>query len=256
MKLILFILILLYLISCSSKKYGECTERIDKLLFDKINIKWGEIHLKKEYKQTIKVYNPTSQKVSFRIYTDLSEFQVTKFKSDSLNYITTETVLSPHSSDTLVVTFTPCDTNLLGSYEKGLHVMINKEILFVPLKMQAYILENFDSISLEEKLHPPIIEIYNDTFNFNNTNRNKKIPVSFIIKNTGERNLIIRKVETDCSCINSNLQQRIVYPGQTTTLNATFVSMGHTGLQYRTIRLFTNDPEHPMIKLTIKGYIE
>lgn len=77
----------------------------------------------------------------------------------------------------------------------------------------------------------------------------------FKIQNVGERNLIIRKIETTCGCTAVLPSQRVLLPGKEMDLNVIFHSAGRNGKQRKVITLFCNDPRQPTIQLIVKGEI-
>jgi hypothetical protein len=79
---------------------------------------------------------------------------------------------------------------------------------------------------------------------------------SFVIKNNGEGNLIIRKVKASCGCTAADLKKSEVKPGEETTLDVKFDSSGTHGKQIKTITVICNDPAAPKVLLTIAAEVE
>ena len=174
-----------------------------------------------------------------------------KFGSDSLNCANKEVVLSALACDTLRFTFMPRDTSLIGDYSKGIFLEIDGEVYMKPIEMRAEVLENFDSLTSKELLSVPTIDVEKDTFSFGTITVKVTIPVK--ITNKGKRNLIIRKVESDCTCTAAIIGNRIVGINDSVILKIVFRPMGRYGRQYKTIKLYCNDPHLPVIKLIIHG---
>ncbi|MFR4039215.1 MAG: DUF1573 domain-containing protein, partial [Butyricimonas faecalis] len=173
---------------------------IGKLLFEVNKIEWGEVCIGKDYENIVRVYNPTHKDISMKIFTCLPELRVVKFGSDSLDCASKEVVLSALACDTLRFTFMPRDTSLIGDYSKGIFLEIDGEVYMKPIEMRAEVLENFDSLTSKELLSVPTIDVEKDTFSFGTITVNEKVTIPVKITNKGKRNLIIRKVESDCTC--------------------------------------------------------
>ncbi|MDB5258073.1 MAG: hypothetical protein JWM14_2768 [Chitinophagaceae bacterium] len=77
---------------------------------------------------------------------------------------------------------------------------------------------------------------------------------SFTIKNTGASPLVIRKVETSCSCLTLDTTNSIA-AGESATLYFTLDPRGLSGLEEKKIILYTNAPDQPIITLLVKSLV-
>lgn len=256
-KYLFFLVICLCIYSCSKREVSkECVNPLGKLLVDKNRIEWGDILLGREYRNVLKIYNPTKKDILLKICNQNSEFYVSKVGDTFLDLIEDGFIINPNKMDSLQIIFSPNDLSLLGNYFKGINMVIDEEILVTPIEQIATIFENFDTLSFMMKFDTPIIEVEKDTFNFGHIKTSDNVNVSFIVKNKGNRDLIIRKVEFTCGCINAIIKERVVKPHKSTSLNVTFNPMGKNGRQYKQLRIFCNDPKHSMQELIIKGFVE
>ena len=255
MKVKLLLICLIILCSCNRdiNSCDNCKTMIGKLLFEVNKIEWGEVCIGKDYENIVRVYNPTHKDISMKIFTRLPELCVVKFGSDSLDCASKEVVLSALACDTLRFIFMPRDTSLIGDYSKGIFLEIDGEVYMKPIEMRAEVLENFDSLTSKELLSAPTIDVEKDTFSFGTITVNEKVTIPVKITNKGKRNLIIRKVESDCTCTAAIIGNRIVGINDSVILKIVFRPMGRYGRQYKTIRLYCNDPHRPVIKLIIHG---
>ncbi|QDP84893.1 DUF1573 domain-containing protein [Chryseobacterium sp. SNU WT5] len=77
----------------------------------------------------------------------------------------------------------------------------------------------------------------------------------FTVKNTGDKPLIISKVQASCGCTTPEWSQDPIMPGKTAPLkvgyNTTIV-----GPFTKIIEVYTNDPENSRSVITIKGNID
>ena len=95
-----------------------------------------------------------------------------------------------------------------------------------PIEMRAEVLENFDSLTSKELLSVPTIDVEKDTFSFGTITVNEKVTIPVKITNKGKRNLIIRKVESDCTCTAAIIGNRIVGINDSVILKIVFRPMG------------------------------
>ncbi len=74
---------------------------------------------------------------------------------------------------------------------------------------------------------------------------------SFPFKNTGPQTIQIVEIVSSCGCTTAELEQRSYQPGESGELKGRFVFEGRTGFQHKKITLKTNDPQQPLIQLSI-----
>lgn len=77
----------------------------------------------------------------------------------------------------------------------------------------------------------------------------------FTIKNEGKSELIIESVKASCGCTAVEPTEKVLKPGQSTTIIARFDSRGRTGPQHKTITVETNDPLNPRQILHLKANV-
>jgi predicted double-glycine peptidase len=83
------------------------------------------------------------------------------------------------------------------------------------------------------------------------------LPIAFqyIIRNSGDADLIIHDVQRSCHCITSALSRSQLAPGESTTLQVTYSVDRERGGFLQELVLRTNDPLDPMIALAATGYL-
>lgn len=73
------------------------------------------------------------------------------------------------------------------------------------------------------------------------------------ITNTGKTTLLIKRIESDCSCALLRLDNRRIDPGKSVTVQVKFDALFKEGSQTKIITLYTNDPEKPMQTIKVKA---
>lgn len=84
-----------------------------------------------------------------------------------------------------------------------------------------------------------------------------KVGVSWILKNTGQANLIIEHTRATCGCTVVTLDEKdkVIPPGESLKFKAKFDSRGRRGLQKKYISVYTNDPAQPITKLRFTAMV-
>ena len=76
---------------------------------------------------------------------------------------------------------------------------------------------------------------------------------TFILKNTGEAPLHIKKIRATCGCTIPSLTVKTIMPGKSTPLRVKIDLTRRKGPQRKSVRIETNDPAQPIHHLWIKG---
>ncbi len=75
---------------------------------------------------------------------------------------------------------------------------------------------------------------------------------AFIVKNVGNKPLVIDKLEASCGCTKAVKGSSEVPPGGQTTITASFDTNGfRSGMKQKSVFVNSNDPERPVVKLTL-----
>lgn len=90
-------------------------------------------------------------------------------------------------------------------------------------------------------------------FDFGERRNDEKVEHEFIVKNAGDGLLLIDKVKTTCGCTVAQPEKKDLQPGESTKIKATLTLANRQGPQTKQITVESNDPETPVLTLTIKG---
>ncbi|MDD5347732.1 MAG: DUF1573 domain-containing protein [Candidatus Omnitrophica bacterium] len=78
----------------------------------------------------------------------------------------------------------------------------------------------------------------------------------FRLDNGTARTLTIKNVTTSCGCTASKAKNNRLAPGESTAIEVTFNSKGYKQETTQFVYVTTDDPENPLIKFTIKAFVE
>lgn len=123
------------------------------------------------------------------------------------------------------------------------------------VSLEANVIEHFDTVSTG-KLSLPKIVADKKEVDFDTIVQGEKVEAAFVLRNEGDKDLIIRKIETTCGCTAAVPEKRIISPGENVRMNVVFDSEGRRGMQHKTITVICNDPRHASLKLVLKGYVK
>lgn len=86
-------------------------------------------------------------------------------------------------------------------------------------------------------------EVNEEIHNFGVLNAGERISFSFVLKNIGKEDLIIKSVEGDCGCVIAHFNSEPAEPGSTAIIEVEFDSAGLFGKQFKSVAVETNTIE-------------
>lgn len=87
------------------------------------------------------------------------------------------------------------------------------------------------------------IEFQENTHDFGDFTQGEILTHTFKFKNTGNKSLLIRNIETSCGCLTATCDEKPIPPGGEGSIEVQFNSEGLYGKQYKIITIFANIPE-------------
>jgi hypothetical protein len=100
------------------------------------------------------------------------------------------------------------------------------------------------------------VEAIQPVYDFGTVLNGTQVKHVFKLKNVGSTPLIIGGVQTSCGCTAAKPTRDVVQPGDETDIAATFDTRSDRGPSRRIITVFTNDPAHEQLRLTLKGDVK
>ncbi len=134
--------------------------------------------------------------------------------------------------------------------------------LFFSLIMGLAVYGFFSSIPIaQEGEDIPRIKVSPNIFDFGNVNYGEIVKYTFIIENSGEEILEIKRVSTSCLCASAEIEKENILPGEKINLYVEYDTGAMSGRmamgrQERIIYLRSNDPLNPQKEILIKAYVE
>lgn len=110
----------------------------------------------------------------------------------------------------------------------------------------------------------PVLEFNKTVHDFGNINEGEKVTTEFILKNTGDADLIIISAVGSCGCTVPEPPKEPIKPGESAPIKVSFDSTGKPGQQEKSVTITTNtangkeickimanvtpDPNKPVVK--------
>ena len=105
-----------------------------------------------------------------------------------------------------------------------------------------------------EKVLTPNIEMLETSYNFGEIQQGESVTHDFILKNTGDADLIISAAKGSCGCTVPEWPKTPIAKGEEATIKVTFNSAGKSGKQNKTVTLVSNAIPNTKV-ITITGNV-
>lgn len=105
-------------------------------------------------------------------------------------------------------------------------------------------------------LQPPKLSVSEEEWDFGMVKPNDKPTHIFMVKNEGNEDLIIERVRVSCGCVKTSISTKLIKPGKSAELKATFDTTGYDGKIEKVIYIKSNDPLEQGVEKKVSLYIE
>jgi uncharacterized cupredoxin-like copper-binding protein len=122
------------------------------------------------------------------------------------------------------------------------------------IKNLLFVFFLFSSLVFAQLMQPKLV-LQQNSFDFGDIKQGETVSHTFVLTNSGGDLLKITNVQASCGCTAAVPEKNELAPGESTNLPVKFNSTGRMGLQTKTVKIFTNDPQSPEMTLTISGKI-
>lgn len=164
--------------------------------------------------------------------------------------------LKPNQKGNLQITYDAPKRNDWGFLTDNFEILINGEKL--PnnlLTVSANISEDFSKLSAQELANAPAIAFSETVFDFGSVTEGTPVDHEFKFTNNGKTDLIIRKVKASCGCTSVDPDVKIIKPGQSSVIKASFHTNNYNGRQTKMVTVISNDPKNANVSLRIVGSV-
>lgn len=229
----------------------EKPELLYKCDMDGIKFKTNGVNFNKVYtwqvvSDTLPFINTTPKTVEVGVMTTPEHIRVKSIPAQ----------VAPGQKGKLIITYNAPLKNDYGYTFDSVVLSFNNEKTYRNrLSITANLEEDFSRLTTQEKANAPVVSISPKESDFGTIRPGEKAHCDFTLTNQGKRKLIIRKTKASCGCTAVTTGSHALAPGKSTSIRVTFDSKGKSGRQYKSVSVFTNDPQRPEITINIKGEI-
>lgn len=126
----------------------------------------------------------------------------------------------------------------------------------VKLKILANIFEYFEPVTKDREQIVPRLGIQDIEIDLKEIRANQSINRRVKLTNQGSELLEIRKVISNCDCVEVKIDSMQLLAGETANLEFVFDPKGRRGIDHKQIVIFSNDPINPIRTIVVKSTIK
>jgi len=165
--------------------------------------------------------------------------------------------LKPQEKGNIIVSYDASKVNTYGFVMNRIYLNVDGKADYRnSIGVSATIEEDFSSLTPAELASAPVATFSEDSHDFGEINEGDKVECVFTLKNTGQRDLIIRNVKTSCGCTAVTPEKKVIGANESVPLKVEFNSKGKRGRQNKAITVITNDPKNPTTILRISTNVQ
>ncbi len=166
------------------------------------------------------------------------------------------TVLNPNQKTYIKIKFDAKLRNQYGFVSDAIEV--ETDDVLQPIKsfaVYATIEEFFPRQSEVELAKAPMLQLSSLTAELGRMAQSNEVSKEIVFLNAGKKELIIRAIQPNCTCLSTSLERFNLKPGESTLLKISFNPVGRNGGQNKSINIYSNDPQNSVQRINVNGYI-
>lgn len=164
--------------------------------------------------------------------------------------------LNPRERGLMIFSYDGTVKGDLGYLEETVSVTLDGGEEEISFKLMAVVFEYFEPVPKSMENLVPRLGLSESEVDLREIPSSRKVERAVTLINMGQEPIEIRKVVSNCECMQIELDERKIDPGQRIQLKFEFDPKGRRGIDHKHITLFTNDPINPVRTIIIKSTIK
>ena len=122
--------------------------------------------------------------------------------------------------------------------------------------MYATLEDFFGEMTPEELAKAPQMRLADYSFDFGKLKSNSTVVKEVTVTNTGKKELSLKSLQGNCTCITATAGKTTLKPGDNTTVKIAFEPQDRSGTQQKAVTIYSNDPKNPVQRVTFTAYVD
>jgi hypothetical protein len=116
--------------------------------------------------------------------------------------------------------------------------------------------EFFPELTPDEKAKTPRLLIHQPVLDMGRLRHSTAVEKYVTLMNNGQKELIIRSIQPNCTCLKAELKDSKIGAGKSLVLTVRLDGTHRKGTQQKFITIYSNDPVNPVQRISVGAYIE
>ena len=238
---------------------GQVATRDEKELITELTAKNGNLRLKHNSFSFSKVYinrEPIEKEFAILNVGEKPIHFIGKALSADYISISVPEVIQPQEKAFIKIKYDARKRGQYGFYSDKIELQTDDALQ--PTKifpLYATCEEYFALLSDADKLKAPILQLNETVISMGKIDADVDMQKEVTVKNVGKKDLIIRALQSNCTCVEVSTINKIIKPDGVATLQVAFKPKGRTGQQNKSITIYSTDPNNPVQRINVTGYI-
>lgn len=122
--------------------------------------------------------------------------------------------------------------------------------------VNATLEDYFGDLKPEDLVKAPRLQLASTSLDFGRVASNNSLVREVAITNTGKKELQIKSVQGNCTCVTVSAAKSVLKPGESTMVKVTFNAKDRKASQNKAVTIYSNDPQNPVQRFTFTAYVE
>lgn len=165
--------------------------------------------------------------------------------------------LAPGEKATLKISYNGKLKNQYGFQSDNIELHTSDEVN--PIKsfsVYATLEDYFPEMTPEEFAKAPQLRMNTSTIDFGRVKPNTPAVREIQVTNAGKKELTLRSLQGNCTCVSATASKTSIKPGDTGTIKIAFDPQDRSGTQQKAVTIYSNDPKNPVQRFTFTAYVE
>lgn len=221
-------------------------------------MKWGQLRAKNASINFGKVFiNKDPVTLSFPLYlAGPKRLKLYKVNSAAYLKVVFPSEINAGQTAKLQVTFDAKGKGQYGFVSESFE--LETDDIEMPIKrisVYATVEESFATLSAEELAMAPTLGLELNTVDFGSVRNETELKREVKLTNFGKKDLIIRSLQSNCSCLKSSLNKMKLKPGEQASLQVSLTTPSHSGPIQKAVTIYSNDPKNPVQRVVLSAIV-
>jgi hypothetical protein len=122
--------------------------------------------------------------------------------------------------------------------------------------VNATLEDYFGNLKPEDLVRAPRLQLSSTSMDFGRVGQGSSLVREVAITNTGKKELLIKSVQGNCTCVSAVAEKSSLKPGERTMIKVTFNSKDRKASQNKAVTIYSNDPQNPVQRFTFTAYVD